>query len=188
MIQALVFDCFGVLATDGWLPFKHQHFGHDPELLEAATSLNKQSDAGLISYDDFVAGVARLAGVTGAEVKRAIEDNVPNQALFAALPEFKQQYKIGLLSNAASDWLSELFTAEQLALFDATALSCQTGFIKPQAQAYQAIADKLGVPLKDCVLIDDQERYCSGAREAGMQTIWYKNTEQALAELHSLLQ
>src|SRR5690348_2888052 len=62
MIKAIVFDCFGVLTSDGWLPFKKKYFGHDSALTEEATSLNKQVDAGLISYDDFVPAVAKLAG------------------------------------------------------------------------------------------------------------------------------
>ncbi len=187
MIRAIVFDCFGVLTTDGWLPFKAAHFGHDPELFELATSLNKQSDAGLISYHDFIGQIAELAGISVHQAQRSIEDNVANLPLFEFIESVKNSYKVGLLSNAAANWLDTMFTAEQRQPFHAIALSYETGFIKPDERAYQIIADRLGVEVSECVLIDDQERYCTGAREAGMQAIWYKNYEQAVAELSTLL-
>lgn len=187
MVTALVFDCFGVLTTDAWLPFKQQHFGHDKALFAEATDLNKQSDAGFITYNEFVAGVAELAGMKPEAVREAIEDNVANEALFAFIKSVKPQHKLAMLSNASYNWLDELFTPEQLALFDEVSLSYQSGQIKPQPEAYQAVVDKLGVPAEQCVLIDDQERYCTAARDNGWQAIWFQDTEQCIADLQNLL-
>jgi hypothetical protein len=61
MIKAVVFDCFGVLASDGWLPFREKYFGNDPQLFRKATELNKRTDSGLLSYDEFIEAIARLA-------------------------------------------------------------------------------------------------------------------------------
>ncbi|MEO7364117.1 MAG: HAD-IA family hydrolase, partial [Candidatus Saccharimonadales bacterium] len=96
-------------------------------------------------------------------------------------------YKIGLLSNASMNYLSDLFTDEQIALFEVTALSYQTNFVKPMAEAYLDIAERLDVVPRECVLIDDQERFVAGAREAGMQAIWYHDNDQLQAELSVLL-
>lgn len=187
MIKAVVFDCFGVLTSDGWLPFKNKYFGHDPELLEQASDLSKQSDAGLISYHDFIEGIASLANLSVSETYHQIENNVADSKLFAFIETLKPKYKIGMLSNAAENWLPEMFTPEQLGLFQAVSLSYETGFIKPQSGAYASIADRLGVDITECVLIDDQERYCSGARDEGMQAIVFSNTQQAIADITKLL-
>lgn len=183
MITALVFDCFGVLTTDGWLPFKARYFEHDAQLFEQASDLNKQADAGLIDFASFVDQVADMAGMTSQSVRHAIERNVPNEPLFALIASLKSRYKIGVLSNASGNWLSDLFSSDQLAVFDAVSLSYETRVIKPDSLAYEAIAFRLGVPTEACLFIDDQERFCSGAIDAGMQAICYKNYKQLVVDL-----
>jgi HAD superfamily hydrolase (TIGR01509 family) len=186
MIEAIIFDCFGVLATDGWLPFKRKYFGHDHGLTQRATNLNKKVDAGLASYDDFITEMAQMAKITPKEALQAIE-NVPNEPLFAYIKELKTTCKIGLLSNAGANWLNHIFTDEQVALFDAVALSYETGYIKPRPEAYNAITERLGVPSEACVFIDDQPSYGQGATELGMHFIVYKDAEQVERDLRVLL-
>lgn len=187
MISAIIFDCFGVLTTDAWLPFKVKYFSTNPAQFDRASELNQQSDAGLISYEMFLDEVGKMAGMSGNAVQQAISDNVPNEELFDYVRELKQAYKIGLLSNASGDWLSDLFTKEQLGLFDATALSYDTRQTKPQLEAYETIAERLREAVDSCVFIDDQERFVTGAREAGMKGVWYKDLPQLKSELAVLL-
>jgi FMN phosphatase YigB (HAD superfamily) len=188
MITAIVFDCFGVLATDGWLPFRRQYFGTEGDLFERAATVNKQVDAGLISFDDFIAVVAGLADMTPERARHLIVNNVPDEALLGYIAgQLKPDYKIGMLSNVAGNWLGDMFTEAQVALFDAVALSYETSFVKPDPRAYQTICDRLGVPPEECVFLDDQERYCTAARDGGMQAIVYQNFAQAKAELEQLL-
>jgi FMN phosphatase YigB (HAD superfamily) len=188
MIRAVIFDCFGVLTSDGWLPFKRRHFGHDAGLEAQATDLNKQVDAGLADYDEFITSVADLAGVSASDARGAIENNVANDDLFDYIEShLAGQYKLGFLSNAGANWLQELFGSERVKLFDAISLSCDTGYVKPHEQAYREIARKLDVAPEECVFIDDQERYCSGARDVGMQAIVYRDFEQMRAELDRIL-
>lgn len=187
MIQAIIFDCFGVLTTDAWLPFKAQHFGHDPALLERASDLNKQSDGGFISTESFLEQIGEMADMSPVDVYKAVSNNVPNTELFSYIKQLKADYKIGLLSNASGDWLSELFQPEQLALFEVTALSYETRFTKPMPEAYVTISERLDIAVEHCVFIDDQERFVTGAVEAGMRAIWYKDNAQLKTELTQLL-
>lgn len=188
MIRAVIFDCFGVLATDGLLPFRDRYFGDDPARMEKARVFGRHVDAGLDDYEDYLERLGKMAGISKEDARRQIENNVPDEKLFTYIKDqLKPKYKIGMLSNAGDNWLDEIFTPEQIALFDAVALSYQTGFLKPAARAYEIIAQKLGVEPAECVLIDDQERYCAAARDAGMQAIWYKDYEQCKRELNALL-
>ncbi|MDL2363571.1 MAG: HAD-IA family hydrolase [Patescibacteria group bacterium] len=187
MVTAVIFDCFGVLTSDAWTPFKAAHFASNTELFEEAESLSKQSDAGLISYADFIEGVAALAGMTYGEVRQDIERNVANEPLLAYIKQLKPTYKIGLLSNASANVLEMLFTAEQLQLFDVVAISYETGFVKPGERAFTDIADKLAVPTEECLLVDDVQRNCTAAKETGMQTILYQNLDQTLTDLNQIL-
>ena len=188
MIQAIIFDCFGVLATDGWLPFKQKYFADDAAKHERATELNHLVDAGLIAYQDFVTEIAALAAVTPGEVDHMMKGAVPDERVFTYIRSaLKSNYKIGLLSNIAEDWLRRMFSDEDIELFDARALSFETGFTKPAPEAYEIIAERIGVAPENCVFIDDQERNVTAAREQGMQGIWYQNYESGIAELEQLL-
>ncbi len=186
-IRAIIFDCFGVLASEGLRPFRQKYFGRSPSLLRRAVSLGRQVDAGKKSYDTLVTEMASMADITPDEVREHIERNEPDEALFHCIKtELKPHYSIGMLSNAGDNWLDEIFSADQIALFDEVALSYQTGYVKPAKQAYLDIAQRLGVAPSECLFIDDQPRYLAGARAVGMQTIQYKNFDQFHRELLAL--
>jgi HAD superfamily hydrolase (TIGR01509 family) len=187
-IKAIIFDCFGVLATDGWLPFRDHYFGSDPDLYEKAVASNKRVDAGLHSYDDFINEVASMAGVTSHDARQTIENNVPNtQMLEYIRDDLKSRYKLGFLSNAGANWLDDIFEPWQVQLFDEVLLSYQIGVIKPDPIMYETIAARLGVLSEECLFIDDQPRYCEGAEAVGMRTILYTDTPHTLAKLEGLL-
>lgn len=187
MIKAVIFDCFGVLTSDGWLALREKYIT-DADKLEQANAANKRVDAGLIGYDDFMAIVAKLAGISTIEARNIIEGNHANLALFDYIRDnLDGKYKIGLLSNAGANWLDRLFTPEQNKLFDEIVLSYEVGVVKPDPLMYQTIANKLGVLPEECVLVDDQERYASAAGDLGMQYIHFTSTKQAIAALQEVL-
>ena len=189
MIKAIIFDCFGVLTEDGWLAFLRQHFPEGSEAREEALSLNHQVDAGLIGYEDHLEEVARLSGETKQAVRGALETTVPNEQLLRFIAtDLKPHYKIGLLSNVSGDWLQRLFTDEQIALFDATALSYELGVTKPHPRAYQTIVQRLGIEPQEAIFTDDQERYVTGAKEQGIHGIVFQNTAQFTRDLSETLE
>lgn len=187
MIKAITFDCFGVLASEAWLSVKAKYFGHDPDLMTKVSNISWQADRGLISREDAIRTTAKLAGVTPVEFTKAIDRNVPNEELFDYISELKANYKLGLLSNVASDYLKHIFSSQQLDLFDAIVLSFQTGYIKPERQAFENAARRLSVNVNECVFIDDQQRNVDGAHAAGMQAILYKNFPKFKTDLNELL-
>jgi putative hydrolase of the HAD superfamily len=188
MIRAIIFDCFGVLTTEGWLPFKDKYFGDDSEKFHEASEARRMVDAGLMSYGDFVAQMAKLAGVSIDQIDNYIGHNVANEQLLEYIAaELRPHYKIGMLSNAGGNLLERFFSPEQIKLFDAVALSYEMGITKPDRRAYLKIAEKLGVEPEECVFVDDQERHCTAAREAGMKAILYEDFTQMRVELKQLL-
>jgi HAD superfamily hydrolase (TIGR01509 family) len=187
MVKAIIFDCFGVLATESWTEFRIKHFGHSRTLFNKATRLSNQADAGQISHDDEIRETAELASLTPNEVVRQISQNIPNEPLFEYIRELKPKYKIGMLSNASANWLDRMFTPEHLALFDSIKLSFESGVAKPDAGAYEGIAESLSVKPEECVLIDDNQRHCAGGQDCGMKTILYKSFEQTKTDLKKLL-
>lgn len=181
MIRALIFDCFGVLTTDGWLAFRDKYLLKDEAKLEAATDLNHQVDRGIIDQNTFVKEIAKIADVGEEEAVMVVNSHVRNDVLFDAIRvQWKTRFKIGLLSNASADYTDELFTTEQNSLFDAKTFSFELGVIKPHPAMYETIATKLGMLPEECLFIDDREGFVTGARGAGMQSVVFESTPQVI--------
>ena len=75
MIRAVIFDCFGVLTTDGWLAVKERYFAADGQASLQASLLNRQADTGQIKQADYLRELAQLAGVseqTIADIRQMI--------------------------------------------------------------------------------------------------------------------
>lgn len=188
MIKAVIFDCFGVLTTDGWLAFRDKYLPDDDERRAEATELNRQADAGLITNEVFEGALARIAGVGMEEVRAIVDSHVRNDPLFDYIrDELKPHYKIGLLSNVSADYTPELFASDQQALFDEKTFSFEIGVVKPHHAMYETIATKLGMLPEECVFIDDREPFVAGAHEVGMKALQYHDVLQLRKELPILL-
>lgn len=188
MIKAVIFDCFGVMTTDGWKQIRETYFAQDPALLQHSLDMDKAVNAGMMSYERFLAEISEMTGLSLSKVNARLNGKASNTTLFDFIrEELKPGYKIGMLSNAADDWLDELFEPEQVAVFDGVVLSYQTGMVKPELAIYELIATKLGALPTECLFIDDSERYCTAAREVGMHAIWHKNTNETIAKIKEVL-
>ena len=113
---------------------------------------------------------------------------VKNLPLLDYIIVLKTDYKIGLLSNVTSTGLHSRFSDDELTShFDVVVTSGEVGFAKPDAQAFEITADRLGVKLDECVMIDDQPAFCEAAVRLGMQAIQYDSFDQMKHELRVLL-
>ena len=176
MVKAIIFDCFGVLVQASLEPFHYKYLGNNRELIEKAKILDHDANQGKMTYDKFVDELAKLADISYQEAKNFLDNNPPNLELLEFIKnKLKKSYKIGFLSNASDNWLNELFTKDQLELFDSIVLSYQVGFAKPDKKIFLLSAKRLNVKPQECVFIDDIARYCEGAKAAGMQAIVYED-------------
>ena len=71
--------------------------------------------------------------------------------------------------------------------FDTVLLGAVRGARKPSPDAFAAVAAELGVPTRDCVLVDDTGVCVRGAVAAGMVGVRHENAGATLAELEILL-
>jgi FMN phosphatase YigB (HAD superfamily) len=187
VIRAVIFDCFGVLYTDG----KSLIIDMCPsEKRTELYDLFKQADYGLISGEEFSAGTTQLLGMARADFDAMTSSTyVRNHILIEWIRSHKDRYKIGLLSNVSEDTYTMLFNEDdERELFDAVVLSSRIGITKPSREAYQLIAERLGVEPKDCIMIDDIERNVEGAENVGMKGLLFRSNEQLQLELTELLE
>lgn len=180
MIKALIFDCYGVLVEDALAMILVELKKTDPELANKIIVLVDKVVDGTMEPAEYQQQAATLLGMTSEEyVNKLREGQIKNVALLEYIEELKTNYKIGLLSNVAKHGLYRHFTGEELhRYFDVVVESGDIGFAKPNAQAYEITADRLGVRLDGCIMIDDQDSYCEGARRVGMNAVKYKSFTQ----------
>ena len=187
-IKAIIFDCFGVLVTSARVALKNDY----PHLKKQIDNLDHQADYGLISRQQLNAGLAALIGITPDQIESKYwggSVKVASSLSWLKLLKSSGQYKIGMLSNVGRGFFDNYFTpAEQPELFNAVVLSCDVDMAKPEIGIYQLTADRLGVKLSECVMIDDNYLNIDAAKAAGMQGVWFISTQQAVDDLNTILE
>lgn len=146
-------------------------------------------NSGEISDDDFLNKLATHLGIDKQEVRESLaKDEHLDNRLLELIKKLRKKYKIGLLSNIGRGGAERYFAGlDTSQYFDDMVLSGEVGMVKPDPGIYQMAADRLEVKPGECVFIDDSERNCSAAEEAGMRTIIYKNFEEFKEQLSELL-
>ena len=189
MIKAIVFDCFGVLITDPLETMIAPLRESNPALVREIVAVTTASNRGQISTETSRSTIAKLLGMTlddyQSQMKRI---EVRNTELLEYIPKLRKQYKIALLSNISPQGLDARFSAEEQAeYFDVVVASGVIGYAKPEAEAYEITADRLGVRLDECIMIDDRQDYIDAAAALGMQAILYVSFAQLKHDLAQIL-
>ena len=74
------------------------------------------------------------------------------------------------------------------AAFDVLVLGPVLGVRKPDPEIYRRVAQQLGVPVEECVVVDDHARNIRGARAAGAVVVHHDTVEGTVAEVEALLE
>ncbi len=84
--------------------------------------------------------------------------------------------RLAVLSNELDLFYGADFRAKLPLLdrFDLIVDATHTGILKPDARAYAAVTDALGLPAAACVFVDDQARNVAGAVAVGMRTVQFE--------------
>ena len=189
MIQAIIFDCFGVLITDALKAIRDELYRRDPEGAREVDQLIRAANLGIIDSREANESVAALFGLTIEEYRARINSGeVRNTPLFDYIAELKKTYKTAMLSNISVSGLNKRFSAEELrTYFDTVVTSGESGFAKPSPEIYEITADRLGVRCDESVFIDDREVFVEAARAVGMQGIVFTGLEQLQKKLSTLI-
>jgi len=187
MIKAVIFDCFGVVLMDVF-DTVYEHFGGD---LTKDMEFIKQA-----LYDSCSGKVPSLAPIVAKRLgveeevwaKAITEGSSLNKPLLEYVLELRKNYKTAMLSNIGVGGLEWMFEPDLLDIyFDIKVASGDIGYAKPEPEAYEITADRLGVRLDECVFIDDSQPYVDGAIAVGMHAILFTSNVQLKRELERLL-
>ncbi len=196
-IRAVYFDLGGVLVrTEFQAPRLHlaERFGMEYEdlvkmVFDGETA--DQASLGLISEQDQWAAVARQLNLPESEIQAVHDEFFAGDVIDLQLLEFirglRKQYKVGLISNAWSGLRPWIISKKFEDVFNAMTISAEVGVMKPDARIYRIALESLDVASAESVFMDDFPDNVEGARTVGMQAIYFKQVDQALAELEMIL-
>lgn len=102
--------------------------------------------------------------------------------------ELYGHYKLAVLSNIDQAWMDRFLASFGIGeLFDDVMVSGKEGLSKPDPRVYERLARRLGVAPAECVMVDDIEVNCEGARTAGMRAIQYRSMPELRRDLAETL-
>jgi putative hydrolase of the HAD superfamily len=203
VIEAVVFDYGGVLATSQWdafADFERRH-GLEPGGLvpyfvvehDGAPAWHAIETGHLpwASFADAVVANATAAGVTLFDV-HDIVDLMPLGALWPMVHRVRalrdEGYKLGILTNNVKEFAPYWRSTIPCELFDVIVDSSEEGIRKPDPAIYLRTADRLGVDPTACVFLDDGAANVDAARDVGMHGIVVgPDIDAAIATLDEVL-
>jgi epoxide hydrolase-like predicted phosphatase len=197
-VRGLLVDFGGVLTTNVFQSFKafcqaeglppdtvKRAFREDPEALGLLRRLEK----GEMTAEEFEPPFAERLGIENSEglVGRLFAGVGPDEAMLDAVRRARQGgTKTGLISNSWGEGLAyDQSTLDEL--FDSVVISGDVGLHKPQPEIFRLGAERIGVPIDECVFVDDLRENCEGAEAVGMTAILHRGADSSVPELERLL-
>ncbi|MGZ4196704.1 MAG: HAD family hydrolase [Solirubrobacteraceae bacterium] len=120
---------------------------------------------------------------------RFFEHLHPNEPMIDYMRSLRDRgYKLGICTNNVREW-EPLWRAKLPVdeIFSVVVDSAFVGARKPDPRIYEITLERLAVPAPAALLIDDVEQNCTAARELGMRAVWFRDTDQAIAEIDQQL-
>jgi putative hydrolase of the HAD superfamily len=113
----------------------------------------------------------------------------PNERLIDYMRALKQRgYRMAICTNNVREW--ESLWRAKLPVDEIFSVVVDSGFVgmrKPEPEIYALTLERLGVPADGALFVDDIELNCQAAHALGMQTVWFRSTDQAIEEIEAAL-
>ena len=194
--RGLLIDYGGVLTTslfDSFAEFCAQE-GLEREAIARSLRGDRRArellialETGRLAEDEFESCLAEILGVTAKDlIARMFAGSQPDPVMTAAVRAAHEAgIRTGLVSNS---WGTSRYDRALLEeLFDAVLISGEVGIRKPAPEIYRLAAERIGLPPREWVFVDDLAFNLTPAAELGMATVHHVDTEQTVTELERLL-
>jgi putative hydrolase of the HAD superfamily len=110
-----------------------------------------------------------------------------NQSILGLVSSLRSKgYKTGLLSNNTAQAAAKMRQQGLARYFDVLHISAETGFVKPELNAFEHFAESLKVTLAELIFIDDSVKSLSTAKDIGYHPILFKDYGSLVTDLTKL--
>jgi putative hydrolase of the HAD superfamily len=140
-------------------------------------------ETGRISTDEFAANVVTELGLSLSPQAFVLEFASwlmgPLVGAFDLVTSIHKRYRVGVLSNMSAFHWRRIAGMGLPDRFDFICVSCETGFLKPSVQAFQVALEKMALPTREVLFLDDGAANVDAARSLGLAAHVVKNPVQA---------
>jgi len=153
-------------------------------------------ECGRLTEAEFVVGLERaLREELGREIScdgfaEALWSGLaPNPPMIDLMAQLRAEgYRMALVTNNVREWEPRWRAMAPVDdIFELVVDSAAVGMRKPDPEIYALTLKGLGLDGAECLFVDDLERNCVAAREAGMAAVVYREPEQAITEIRAAL-
>jgi len=205
--RAVITDFGGVLTTplaDSFTAFQEssgislESLGKAMAVLAAQDGVNPlfELETGRMTERVFL---GRIAEQLTAELGKPVEMHGFGERYFANLHPNAQMidymrslrergHKLAICTNNVREWEGRWRSMLPIdEIFDVVVDSAFVGTRKPEPRIYEITLERVGATAGEAVFIDDIEANCDGARAVGIRSVWFRSTDQAIAEIETAL-
>ncbi len=113
----------------------------------------------------------------------------PNERLIEHMRALRRRgYRMAICTNNVREWEHRWRSMLPIdEIFDVVVDSAYVASRKPETAIYELTLERLGVGPQAALFIDDTEINCAAARELGIGAVYFRSTEQAIAEIEAAL-
>lgn len=198
-VRALILDFGGVLTypqPDAIVQAMASRLAVNREVFERVYWQHRPAyDAGLSGpeyWQRVLAGLGWKAG-DDALIPRLIEQDVASWTAYREETwDLARTFRAAggrtaFLSNGVPEIMTRIRSDRRLGdWFDVVVVSCDVGLSKPDRRIYELCLGRLGVPGHEALFVDDRKANVEGARQAGLQALWFTGAD-ALPSLQARL-
>jgi epoxide hydrolase-like predicted phosphatase len=113
----------------------------------------------------------------------------PNPPMIELMRELKVAgCRMAMLTNNVQEW--EPLWRAMLPVDEIFEMVVDSGFVgcrKPESKIYALTLERVAHPAEQCLFIDDVQVNCEGAEKAGINTVHFRDNEQAIPEIRAAL-
>jgi N-acetylglucosaminyldiphosphoundecaprenol N-acetyl-beta-D-mannosaminyltransferase len=107
--------------------------------------------------------------------------------MWALVKRLKKKYRVAMLTNNVREWMPLFEEKFHLSKhFEPIVASCYEGLRKPDMEIFKKIVERLDLPPRACIFIDDHRRNSVQAHRLGMTGIHFVNPRQTIEALRKL--
>lgn len=194
MINTIIFDLSEVLLTGFMGVDRKISATYNIDKLKIAnllyTNIFNDLMEGKLTEEDFWNKIIKMSNIDmSANMLSAITRNnfKEIEGVRSLINILKLDYKLGLLSNHAREWIEYCEDKFKYGhLFDVSLYSYEVGLKKPDSKIFELMLERLAVEAKNCVFVDDNEENVLMANKLGIKSIQFHTSEKLVKELKLL--
>jgi putative hydrolase of the HAD superfamily len=149
------------------------------------------AERGLISAEENIARLAARLGLSAELAREMVFEgwaSQPDEALATFVARLRAAgTTVAALTNNTSTEAQLLARPELARLFDLAISSADAGLCKPDPALYRHAEARLGAAGDALLFVDDVEANVAAARELRWRGVWFRSTDQAIADIEAAL-